>query len=749
MKRIFLLIFCAATTAMAWCAVPRELISAGQDAIDDGNFDRARYFFESALENTPEDSIPDRYEIYGRLHNLMRYGFKRYDLSLSYALRSLAIMKQYGGGINNGLWQEYNLVANDYAHLGNREQALCYVDSAAQCLLLPGGDTQTTIHGLNMLAIVCNALGEREEVLSLYKMAVDFCRRRPADDDLLTSLNLYANQLFALDRLDEALEAYAERVPLAEHLHGRDSKEYRWAAYNMANILAFAGRIDEGGKCFADVAAEYRRALCDQLRLLPSEKRNARLEESIEIINAMVPFGIAAKFNADSFTRTAYEGILLTKGLLLASERSTADIIARHGSAADKENLARLSNLQQKLLEMEAGDSADSRSRLEIYNHIKRLDADIAASCASYGDIASFASAGYDDIRLRLSDDEVLLDFFDFKPRSRPRQYYCFEIRRSLPNPRIHYVCSGAQIDSLLTLENHLWGNLYNGEAGDDMNRIIGEPLSAIIGDARRVYYVPSGVFHKLSVEAIPVDEDTRMTDRRDFRRLSSARELLLTGAAPAPLSARLYGGLQYATESLRLPYSADEVREIAALPAWQNTPEVLTGLEGTKQSVLDMAGASPDALLFSTHGFYYTPADSDLPASLKGYNNAMRLSGMLMAGGSLDSPHGILTADEISRCDLGATSLACLASCRSGQGEVTSEGIYGLQRAFKKAGVRTLVMHLWDASDAATRCFMTSFYRDLLSGSNDSHKAFAYARAETRRQYPSPFYWAGFIMVD
>ena len=126
-----------------------------------------------------------------------------------------------------------------------------------------------------------------------------------------------------------------------------------------------------------------------------------------------------------------------------------------------------------------------------------------------------------------------------------------------------------------------------------------------------------------------------------------------------------------------------------------------------------------------------------------------MALSGLVMSGGSLSSRRGLLTAAEVARCDLSDTAIACLASCDSGQGEVTSEGIYGLQRAFKKAGARTVVMSLWKASDVATKCFMTNFYADLVNGSRDRHKAFLFARDEVRRQYPSPFYWAGFTMVD
>lgn len=174
-----------------------------------------------------------------------------------------------------------------------------------------------------------------------------------------------------------------------------------------------------------------------------------------------------------------------------------------------------------------------------------------------------------------------------------------------------------------------------------------------------------------------------------------------------------------------------------------------LTANDGTKESFLQLSCNATDIIHISTHGFYYSPTDRNRPASLQGYNDAMSLSGLVMSGGSLSSRLGLLTADDVSQCNLSNASIACLASCHSGQGEVTADGIYGLQRAFKKAGVKTVIMNLWEASDIATTYFMTSFYDDLIHGSKDRHKAFQYAKTKVREIYSSPYYWAGFVMID
>ncbi len=126
--------------------------------------------------------------------------------------------------------------------------------------------------------------------------------------------------------------------------------------------------------------------------------------------------------------------------------------------------------------------------------------------------------------------------------------------------------------------------------------------------------------------------------------------------------------------------------------------------------------------------------------------------SGLILTG--VDNPNtgpeddGILTAYEATNLKLDSTYLVVLSACETGLGEVKNgEGVYGLQRGFKVAGARFLLMSLWKVDDFATQQLMQDFYNNWLSGMA-IHEAFEGAQMALRSKYPEPFYWGGFILL-
>ena len=75
-------------------------------------------------------------------------------------------------------------------------------------------------------------------------------------------------------------------------------------------------------------------------------------------------------------------------------------------------------------------------------------------------------------------------------------------------------------------------------------------------------------------------------------------------------------------------------------------------------------------------------------------------------------------------------------------------DGIFGLQRAFKKAGVKSILMSLWQIDDKATSEYMSLFYKNFSEGST-VHDAYTSTIIEMKQKYPDPYYWAAFILLD
>jgi CHAT domain-containing protein len=93
------------------------------------------------------------------------------------------------------------------------------------------------------------------------------------------------------------------------------------------------------------------------------------------------------------------------------------------------------------------------------------------------------------------------------------------------------------------------------------------------------------------------------------------------------------------------------------------------------------------------------------------------------------------------------------LSACDTGLGaRLDDEGVFGLRRAFRLAGARTVLMSLWPVDDAATSAWMEALYRARLERKRDTVDAVAdadLAVLASRRELGEslhPFYWAGFV---
>ena len=92
---------------------------------------------------------------------------------------------------------------------------------------------------------------------------------------------------------------------------------------------------------------------------------------------------------------------------------------------------------------------------------------------------------------------------------------------------------------------------------------------------------------------------------------------------------------------------------------------------------------------------------------------------------------------------------LVVLSCCHSGRGEVKSEGVVGIARAFLCAGARSVLVSLWAIDDEATLLFMSSFYQHLVDGKSASTALQQTMKSfRESKQYCAIKHWALFVQV-
>jgi CHAT domain-containing protein len=198
-----------------------------------------------------------------------------------------------------------------------------------------------------------------------------------------------------------------------------------------------------------------------------------------------------------------------------------------------------------------------------------------------------------------------------------------------------------------------------------------------------------------------------------------------------------------------------DSIHKIFAKAEYKVT--IREGFAASEESFKELGRGkpSPRILHIATHGFFF--ADSLLQKT----ENPLNRSGLILTGANYawkkgrpmtGMEDGILTAFEIGQMNLQNTELVVLSACETGLGYIeNNEGVFGLQRAFKRAGVRNLMVSLWSIPDKATQVLMTRFYKNCLEKNMTLRVALNEAQQWMRGQevYKNPYYWAGFILLE
>jgi CHAT domain-containing protein/Tfp pilus assembly protein PilF len=414
-------------------------------------------------------------------------------------------------------------------------------------------------------------------------------------------------------------------------------------------------------------------------------------------------------------------------------------------------------------------------------------------------------------IKKSLKQDESAIEFINFRYYDKGWTdtifYIALVIRPDFEYPKLVRLCTEKQLNEILNSSIGLKESyIQNKEKSLKLYSTLWKPIEELLSGVNKIYISTSGLLCKLSFSALSTSEDKLLCDKYSFYYLGNLKEVAMNKEREKEIgktenfSAAILGGIIYDDDSLLsrnieakflrgkeeewnppaemilknapktmvtkwnyLPGTLSESDKIKSLFEKNNlNVKEFTGSNANEEVFKSLSSInSPTVLHISTHGYFFPEPDMEYRETgrnpYKISDNPMFRSGLILAGANRvwtggseieGVENGILTAYEVANMNLLNTELVVLSACETGLGDIKGgEGVYGLQRAFKVAGAKTIIMSLWKVPDKETVELMELFYTNWLGGMT-KHEAFYNAQKEMRKNYP-PYFWAAFVMVE
>ena len=281
-----------------------------------------------------------------------------------------------------------------------------------------------------------------------------------------------------------------------------------------------------------------------------------------------------------------------------------------------------------------------------------------------------------------------------------------------------------------------------NAEKSFMLYQLIWEPLEEQLKGINFVNVSSAGDLEQVAFGALQDRGEKTLADKYDLHFYSSMRDYINQGPKrTGNKTVAFFGGAEFGANGdiAYMPSTKDEVntfQTICAAKGW--TVDSNVGTEATETKAKMKEGESAPAILHLATPVYLNDDAAKVGMALNNANTAIT-SGSV----STFADDGMLTGKEVAAMDLKKTNLVILSATETG-----SNGIGAIHQAFKAAGVDAVLFSQWKTPDKQTQELLTLFYIYHLTGMSPQ-KALTTARKEIKALYPSPYYWAGFMIME
>ena len=642
-----------------------------------------------------------------------------------------------------------------YYNIGNKEAGKYWMKVSLRFM----DDTgfRKTLLGPNILADYADKLAEDDEsnnalVDSLYCEGIETLKNIDSEGILVKShLSRYLGTLVSSGRIIEALDVSETLEEILDKNQVLDAEMYLTSKLVQALIAYYTNETGTLKQLISEIDDVSLWLFRNQIPKLPNELRSSYWENELSSYYSFIP-SMAKTLDSPEYNKMIYNMQLITKGALLSSNCSFEDLSQKSNNKKLKEMYLKFDANRKELDKLKTiTDMSLIKERQHLSLEQLEIENAMLKEIEKEGSIIDWSYFDLDSVRAHLGKNEIAIEFFVSEDRDRETDdslYCAMVISPKNDAPRQIDLFYGSALVEMHNKAEAIYENVWKNILEDEEIRQC---------KVKNIYFSPAGGLCNL-----PIENALFLAPKKyKAYRMSSTRYIVSAKSKISQKDAALFGGMWYnidypptdddssfsSTMFEYLPYSLTEVKKVKSeLRKWKS--QIYDGREATEDNFKALSGKSPEVLLLSTHGIF---------SNEKGDNNiGMNRTGLLMSGAENSyykdlqkgEEDGFLFASEIEDLNLANTDLVVLSGCRTGLGSISSEGVFGLQRGFKRAGVNTIIMSLSDVRDDASEKFVTEFFK-CYAKTHDKQKAFSTSLNKLKSSFPDFNVWSSFVMID
>lgn len=769
-----------------------------------GKYDKAEAFFNESLE-IQKQTLGNAHPSYcSSLNNLAGLYFEmgRYAKARDLFLASVDIAKKTLGEKHSNYALGLNNLGEAYGALGNDTKAeQLFIKSLSIYEEKKLKKHSSYAVGLSNLAALYLKHRHYTKAEFFLKKAILIKQESIGRDhpDYAMALSNLAKCYRDQNHFFKAEKLYEEAIEIIKKSLGKTHSAYGICLSNWSLLLLANNRYSKGEQLLVEAFNIYLKNLINAYTSLGEHQQYQLYNKTNGYYQTLYSFAFNTKTH-DSLILHAQNASLAIKGLSLQSTQGIRQIVKQSTDETLKNLYQQWRGMKQQIATAYVLSIPERKKRgidLQVWketaNELERKLASRSKPLAQKLNIQN-KLVHFRDIKQKLHSKSAAIDFVHFQYRGDTSWtdsilYYAMITRHNSQYPVCVRIGTEKELLPFFSKEIKEEGDNYihNDRTNQALYQLIWAPLLPHLSGVEDIHLSPDGLLNQLSFEALlsASEPQERLMNKYQLHYYSTLKNFVLpriVSGAKTSNQVLLLGGANYGIETGSnneksfnyLKGTKEEVAILAeAFTAAKWKVDLLTGEKALEQNVKEVEGlASPRVVHLATHGYFYPPPNdyrkqmdvwiSDKNAyqyRIQQHEHPLYRSGLALTGanktwtgrpvGILDANDGILTAYEVAMLNLYGTELVVLSACETGLGEnSTTEGVYGLQRAFKQAGVDKLIVSLWKVPDGPTKEFMRFFYKNYLSGMS-VHEALERTKITMQTIDPNPYYWAAFILIE